>query len=452
MISEKDLDDFLDSTPRYTSYPTYPVWNDVNGLPEFSQELSEKSKNKEAALYVHLPFCEKLCHFCACNRLIDPEHRLETKYLKYLKKEMVMSAKSLGESRITQIHWGGGTPTFLRSDQLIDLFNFMRDHFPIGENAEVSIELHPNVARIDQLEALEALGFTRLSMGVQDFDPVVQETINRNQSFEQTEKVVLQARALGFKHINLDLIYGLPKQTLEGLKRSVEQVIELRPQRIAFYSYANVPWREAFQRKFLDSDIPEGYQKLQLYLQTKEQLENAGYHSIGLDHFSIESDELYQSYQNKNLSRNFMGYTTRKYPVIVGFGISAISSLGHLYAQNEKKLKAYYDRLDSERLPIRKAYWLKNDDELRRELILDLMCFRDVEFDKYRENFGIEFPSHFRRELDALKAFEQKAFVKVEKQRIKVTKKGRLFVRSISSIFDSYFKPSNFQKRFSKTI
>lgn len=451
-IAEPDLKQFLGSGPRYTSYPTQPVWTSAIGPELWKEELSLDSSPHRLAIYVHLPFCEKLCHFCACNRIIDPHHTLDSDYLDALKREIRQVSSLLSHKQVEQIHWGGGTPTFLSPAQCAGLMKNLQDSFQIEEDSEISIEVHPNVTTDEHLRRLKQVGFNRISMGVQDFDPVVQEVINRNQTYERTAHLIKVTRDLGFESLNLDLIYGLPKQTEKGFSETMDKVATLRPDRIALYGFANVPWRQPFQRKFKDADIPEGAKKLQLYFLAREFLESAGYRAIGMDHFALETDELYQSFVRGHLHRNFMGYTTRPDLSLIGFGVSAISDFGSLYVQNEKKLGDYYKKILRNELATSVGHRMTPEDRLRKKIILDLMCFREIAYKTVEEEFLIQFETYFADELRELQKFEKMGLLQIEGQKIRVKGAGHVFIRNICMVFDTYLIKNSEKPIFSKTI
>jgi oxygen-independent coproporphyrinogen-3 oxidase len=450
-FSEAEIVHFLGSGPRYTSYPTVPVWNHQVQAKEWKQHLALSDRPAEIALYVHIPFCEKLCHFCACNRVIDPLHAQDEIYIQNIVLEIASLGRRLGGVRVGQLHWGGGTPTYLRPYQIQRVMRAIRDHLDCSALSEASIEVHPNVTTLEHLKVLAELGFNRLSIGVQDFDPQVQDIINRFQTYENTERVVQECRQLGFSSVNLDLIYGLPRQTREGLKDTICKVGQLKPDRLAFYSYANVPWKQPFQRRFSDAMIPQGFEKLQLYLSAREQLMDLGYCTIGMDHFALPTDELWKVTCQNQLHRNFMGYTTRERP-LVGLGVSAISDYLGLYAQNERQLTAYYRRLKDEGLATQLGHRMSKDDQIRRAVILNLMCFKDIVFEGLEHEFGIDPLRYFDRELRSLTAFEEMGLLTIDKNQIAITERGKLFVRNIAMTFDSYLEANKGELLFSKTI
>jgi oxygen-independent coproporphyrinogen-3 oxidase len=386
-----------------------------------------------------VPFCESLCYFCACNKIITKDHSRTTEYLHYLAKEMAMVADRIGPDRRTaQLHFGGGTPTFLSSDELRELMLMIRSHFELLPDAELGIEIDPRTVSDDTLELLAELGFNRTSFGVQDFDPAVQQAVNRIQPYEMVEKAVIASRKAGFESINADLIYGLPKQSLTSFNRTLDKVIELSPDRIALYNYAHLPSRFKAQRQIIESDLPSAEERLQIFLMSVRRLLAAGYIYIGLDHFSKPDDELNKARLDKSLHRNFQGYTTRADCDLIGFGVSAIGKVGHSYSQSVRTIKAYYEHLDAGQLPIEKGFSLTDDDVLRRQVIMELMCSGPVDFVAINHQHGIDFRSYFADELTQLQKYEEAELIKVDAHSIQVTAKGRMFVRAVGMVFDKY--------------
>ncbi len=453
-VSETDVLRYSQPGPRYTSYPTVPLWNEYIGPADWRAELRKGSSSKSGlSLYVHIPFCEKLCHFCACNRVIDRNHSMVESYFKYLFGEIDLVSENLSRySSVVQMHWGGGTPTFLRPDEISRLSGYLSEKFNFDPSAELSIEVNPVVTNFEHLARLRALGFQRLSMGVQDFDPIVQNVINRHQSFEQTRDLVRKARDLGFGSINLDLIYGLPKQNLESFSTTLRQVIELKPERLAIYSFAKVPWKQPFQRRFSDRDLPTGFDKVSLYLRAREMLLDVGYEPIGMDHFTLPSDCIAEAAKEKKLHRNFMGYTTQPDADLIGFGISAISSFGSLYVQNEKTLPSYYRKIKDGLLATRLGCRLSEDDQRRRYVIMNLMCNFEISFLEFRKKFGVDFKIEFEREIEVLQDFVEDELVQFEKDKMKAIGRGQILIRNIVMAFDRYLEDKAENRKFSNTI
>lgn len=455
-FSEELIRRFDKLGPRYTSYPTadrfHPEFNEASYLSYLEQRTADAGKNPPLSIYVHLPFCESLCYFCACNKIITKDHSRTTEYLRYLAKEMALVAARIGPDRRTaQLHFGGGTPTFLNPAELRELMAMIRSHFDFLPDAELGIEIDPRTVSDDTMAMLAELGFNRTSFGVQDFDPAVQQSVNRIQPFEMVEIAVTASRKAGFESINADLIYGLPKQSLESFNRTLDRVIELSPERIALYNYAHLPSRFKAQRQIIEADLPSAEARLQIFLMSVRRLLDAGYIYIGLDHFSKPDDELNKARVDKSLHRNFQGYTTRADCDLIGFGVSAIGKVGHSYSQSVRTINAYYEHLDAGRLPIEKGFSLSADDVLRRQVIMELMCSGPVDFAAINRAHGIDFRSYFAPELAQLQQYEDAELIKVDAHSIQVTPKGRMFVRAVGMVFDKYLgQPST--SKFSKLI
>lgn len=441
-ISEALIRRFDSSGPRYTSYPTADRFKTDFNEASYIAYLAERnaaSSNPPLSVYVHLPFCESLCYFCACNKIITQDHGRSAEYLRYLDKEMALVADHLGPDRKTdQLHLGGGTPTFLSSAELTHLMDSLRKHFNFAPDAELGVEIDPRTVSDATLAMLAGLGFNRTSFGVQDFDPDVQAAVNRIQPLEMVEKALLASRNAGFQSVNVDLIYGLPKQTLASFDRTLDHVIRLSPDRIALYNYAHLPSRFKAQRLIISADLPSAEDRLQIFLMSTRRLLEAGYVYIGLDHFAKPDDELNKARLDSSLHRNFQGYTTRAECDLVGLGVSAIGKVGNSYSQSVRTLNAYYQFLDQGRLPIEKGFDLSADDVLRREVIMTLMCSMPLDFAAINKAHGIDFVSYFSAELAKLQQYEEAGLMKTSEQGITITPKGRLFVRAIGMVFDNY--------------
>lgn len=441
--------------PRYTSYPTadrfYGGFTEADYFSYLEQRNVDASQNPPLSIYIHVPFCESLCYFCACNKIITQDHSRTSEYLRYLAKEVELVAARIGPDRRTaQLHFGGGTPTFLTSDELRQLMALLRSHFNFLPDAELGIEIDPRTVNEDTMVLLGELGFNRTSFGVQDFDPAVQKSVNRIQPYEMVEKAVIASRQVGFESINADLIYGLPKQSLESFGRTLDRVIELSPERIALYNYAHLPSRFKAQRLIIEADLPSAELRLQIFLMSVRRLLDAGYIYIGLDHFSKPEDELNKARLDKTLHRNFQGYTTRADCDLIGFGVSAIGKVGHSYSQSVRTVNAYYEHLDAGRLPVEKGFSLTADDVLRRQVIMELMCSGPVDFATLNTAHGIDFVSYFADELGQLKTYEEAGLITVDANSIHVTPKGRMFVRAVGMVFDKHLTQST--AKFSKLI
>ncbi|MBC3884762.1 oxygen-independent coproporphyrinogen III oxidase [Undibacterium griseum] len=443
-LSEALIRKFDKSGPRYTSYPTADRFHKdftEQSYISYLEQRAGKKNNPPLSVYIHLPFCESLCYFCACNKIITKDHSRTTEYLRYLEKEMEMVAAHLGPDRQTvQLHLGGGTPTFFNSDELGQLMAMVRRHFTFTADAELGVEIDPRTVRPETLQSLAALGFNRNSFGVQDFDPAVQQAVNRIQPFSMVEAAVKQSRATHFESINADLIYGLPKQNLESFGRTLDSLIALAPDRIALYNYAHLPSRFKAQRQIIEADLPSAEDRLQIFMMSTRRLLDAGYIYIGLDHFAKPDDELNKARENQTLHRNFQGYTTRAECDLVGFGVSAIGKVGDSYSQSVRTIKEYYQHLDAGHLPVEKGIALSQDDLLRREVIMTLMCSMPLSVRAVEQKYQISFASYFADELVQLKQYEEAGFLVTDPDMIRVTTKGRLFVRAIAMTFDHYLK------------
>ena len=454
-FSEELIRRFDKLGPRYTSYPTADKFNagftEADYIAYLSQRNDAANSNPPLSIYVHLPFCESLCYFCGCNKIVTKDRARTTEYLNYLAKEMALVAQHIGPDRRTaQLHFGGGTPTFLTPDELGQLMAMLRSHFNFLPDAELGIEIDPRTVNDDTMAMLAGLGFNRTSFGVQDFDPAVQQSVNRIQPYEMVEKAMSASRKSGFQSINADLIYGLPKQSRESFDGTLDRVIELAPERIALYNYAHLPSRFKAQRLIVEAELPSAEERLQIFLMSVHRLLDAGYIYIGLDHFSKPEDELNKARLDKTLHRNFQGYTTRADCDLIGFGVSAIGKVGHSYSQSVRTLKAYYEHLDVDRLPVEKGYALTADDVLRRQVIMELMCSGPVDFAAINQAHGIDFKTYFADELALLTQYEEAGLIIVDENSISVTPKGRMFVRASGMVFDKHLAQST--AKFSKLI
>lgn len=438
--------------PRYTSYPTVPFWNSESLNQDVWKQAvlrTFKEENGEICLYVHLPFCEELCTYCACNKRITKNHAVETPYLETVLKEWSMYLDFLPDSPlIREIHLGGGTPTFFSPENLKLLIEGLKQKCRIAENFEFSVEVHPNYTNTEHLKALYEVGFRRISMGVQDFDPAVQFIINRIQTPEQTKRVIDTARNLGYTSVNIDLIYGLPKQTAESIRHTIGIVKELMPDRIAFYSYAHVPWKSKGQRRYSDEDVPGAEAKTAMYGLGSSLLEDMGFISIGMDHFALPQDQLMKAHSAGRLHRNFMGYTTSSHKLLIGLGASSISDTWFAFAQNEKTVEDYQTRVHQGELPLCNGHLLSGDDLLLRRHILNLMCrgttrIQDDNTPGFLKN----------RIMETLSLFEQDGLIQLNDGHVRILPKGNLFIRNISSAFDAYLYENREGKPiFSKSI
>lgn len=439
-------------TPRYTSYPTVPYW-DFSGINESTWKDSviktfEKEKG-ELCLYIHLPFCENLCTFCACNKRITVNHAVELPYLEALLKEWeIYRALFPFAPTIKEIHLGGGTPTFFSPQNLVRLIKGLTRDAIIAADHEFSIEVHPNFSTEEHLRELSNIGFNRISLGVQDFDPKVQFAINRIQTFEKTKEVVEWARKHNYQSINIDLIYGLPFQTVESVELSMERIQSLMPDRIAFYSYAHVPWKSKVQRRYADEDLPGAEEKWKMYHRGKTLLEAAGFVSIGMDHFALAEDKMMLAAKEGNLHRNFMGYTTTNSKLLIGLGASSISDSWNAFVQNEKTVEDYQKRVMNRELPLMNGHLLNPEDEMIRSLILDLMCKGYCDLPENKEDMD-----YWNHVFSRLKKIREDGLVILEGNRISVPAKGNLFIRNICACLDArLMRSENRNNTFSKAI
>ena len=441
--------------PRYTSYPTADRFTADFKADDYIAYLKERAGQevkKPLSLYIHIPFCASLCYYCACNKVITKDHGRSAKYLDYLEKELSLVLSHLGEREtLSQLHLGGGTPTFLSHAEIRRLMNLLRDHFDFAPDAEISIEIDPRTVDDQTLALLQELGFNRTSLGVQDFDPEVQKAVHRIQDFSMVKRTIEQSRAHGFGSINFDLIYGLPKQNLESFTRTLDQVIELSPDRIALYNYAHLPERFKPQRRIAEVDLPSAEQRLEIFFMSLRRLIQAGYVYIGLDHFAKPDDGLAKAMADGSLHRNFQGYTTRADCDLIGLGLSAIGKLGKSYIQNIRTLDEYYAVLDQHRLPVEKGIHLTDEDVLRRQIILDLMCSNGIDFAALGQQFDRNAAAYFAAEIDALRQYEEHELLSVSDDQIRVLPKGRFFVRAFGMVFDAFLQQQT-TARYSKLI
>jgi oxygen-independent coproporphyrinogen-3 oxidase len=454
-VSQEFLTKYNKPGPRYTSYPTAPVWNDAFG-PDDLERVHERADRQGApvSLYMHLPFCESLCLFCACNVIIQKDKSAAAPYLGVLKRELGRVSQSVSRERpVVQFHWGGGTPTYLTPAQIEDLFGAARESFTFAADAEIGIEVDPRVTSVAHLETLRKLGFNRLSMGIQDFHPDVQKAIHRIQPFEMTRDLILTARTLGFDSINVDLIYGLPHQTPDRFAHSVEQILELAPDRVALFSYAHVPWLKKQQGAFA-AFLPEGMQKFEIFRIGLLKFLEAGYLYIGMDHFAKPGDELAISQQNRTLHRNFQGYTTKAGADLYGIGVTAISGIQDAYAQNHRDLPSWEKAVAARGIATMRGYHLSEDDKLRRAVISRLLCHTVVIKDEVSREFGIDFDEYFSEELKRLEPSRDDGLVILGRDDIRTTWLGRIFIRNLAMVFDPYLERQQLAAKplFSKTL
>ena len=442
--------------PRYTSYPTADRFIEAFDAERYTQAMRSRAigaVRQPLSLYVHLPFCNTICFYCACNKIVTRDHSRAGRYLHYVGREVAMQSALLGEERrVRQMHWGGGTPTFLSEHELRVLRDLLRSNFDFDPEGEYAIEIDPRSAPPQTIALLGELGFNRASFGVQDFDPAVQRAVNRIQPYEMTRTVIEAARTSGFKSVSVDLIYGLPKQSVSSFTDTIERVLELRPDRIALYSYAHLPTRFKPQRRILDVDLPGPAEKLGILARAIELFNRAGYVYIGMDHFALPEDDLARAQRRGTLTRNFQGYTVGPDGDLVAFGVSAIGKVGPTYSQNARELAGYYDALDQGRLPIARGIELTPDDLARRAVILALMCQFGLSLESIETAHLIDFRRYFATELEKLREFEDLGLIEIEDDWIAVTPRGRFFVRAVCAVFDRYLQADRARVAYSRII
>lgn len=444
--------------PRYTSYPTADRFVEAFGQGEYGQALAQRREGPAAmnlplSLYVHIPFCESLCYYCACNKIITKHHSKGATYLRYLSREVELHTEVLGTTQpVSQLHLGGGSPTFLSDDELRELMAILRRNFALAPGAECSIEVDPRTVTAQRLQVLADLGFNRLSFGVQDFDPDVQKAVHRVQPYEQVAALMADARKIGFDSINVDLIYGLPRQTPESFARTLAQVSGLKPDRIALYAYAHLPERFKPQRRIQAAELPGGGAKVAMLSQALAAFLSAGYVYIGMDHFALPGDALAVAKRQGRLHRNFQGYSTHADCDLIGLGVSAIGKVGATYSQNAKTLEEYYDLLDQGKLPVQRGLALSRDDLARRAVIMALMCQGQVVFESIELAWLLDFRSYFAAEMEQTKALQEQGMVIIDDTGIQVTAQGWFFVRAVAMQFDKYLQADRNRARFSRII
>ena len=428
------LDRYNQPTPRYTSYPPAPHWGPINsGLLVSALRRS----TSPLSIYVHIPFCDRLCLYCGCNVVVKKDHAVAGPYIEDLIQEMDLYEAAHGRI-VTQMHWGGGTPTYFDSQQITDLFDAIVARFTAPEGSEISVEIDPRVTTKDQLHTLRALGFNRLSMGIQDFDKRVQLATHRIQLYEDTRELFEYARTLGFESVNADLIYGLPMQTRASFEKTLDLVLELSPDRIATFSYAHVPSIKRQQKSF-EKALPPEAEKLEIFLDAAKRLTSAGYEQIGMDHFARPDDPLVAARDSQTLHRNFQGYTTQAGTDLIGFGVSAISHVGRTFTQNHRELPAYEDAVRSDHSPIFRGYVLGRDDEIRGAVIEECLCNGKISKDDIERRFDIDFDDYFAPELKSMEPLERDRLVEGRFSRtIQATPAGRIFIRAIARVFDAF--------------
>ena len=442
--------------PRYTSYPTADRFVEAFVEADYIQALEQRSAGSMAlplSLYVHIPFCESVCYYCACNKVITKHHERAAQYLRYLSREVELQVEHFGRGHsVSQLHLGGGTPTFLSDQEIEDLMAMIRRNFSLVPGGEYSVEVDPRTVSPERLKTLHRLGFNRLSFGVQDFDPAVQKAVHRVQPAEKVFALVQAARNIGFESVNVDLIYGLPLQTPESFARTLAQVNTLRPDRIALYAYAHLPARFKPQRRIVAAELPSGADKLAMLSASLDAFSEGGYVYVGMDHFALPDDALAVAKRQGRLHRNFQGYSTQPDCDLIALGVSAIGRIGATYSQNAKTLEEYYDALDQGRLPIVRGLAVNRDDLLRRSVIMALMCQGEVQFESIELGHLIDFKSYFARELQSLADLQTQGLVTLGDSGIRVTSTGWYLVRAIAMTFDRYLQVDKDRARFSRII
>lgn len=457
-VSPELLRKFDVSGPRYTSYPTADRFVEAFTAEDYVRALEQRRNGAAAmtsplSLYVHIPFCESLCYYCACNKIITKHHDRAAEYLRYLSREVDLHTAHLGTGQVvSQLHLGGGTPTFLSDAELYELMAMLKRSFTLAPNGEYSIEVDPRTVDAKRLATLKELGFNRLSFGVQDFDPEVQKAVHRIQPAEQVFALVASARALGFDSINVDLIYGLPKQTPESFDRTLEQIATLRPDRIALYAYAHLPERFKPQRRIITVELPGAPAKVSMLSHSLIAFEKAGYVYIGMDHFALPEDALAVAKRQGRLHRNFQGYSTQPDCDLIALGVSSIGRVGATYSQNAKTLDDYYDILNHGNFPVVRGLALTRDDLVRRAVIMAIMCQGSLQFEAIELAHLIDFKRYFAAELETLKALQEQGLVEVSDSCIQVTPMGWFFVRAVAMVFDSHLQSDRTRARFSKIL
>ena len=454
LIEQPLLDRYANSGPRYTSYPTVKQFHsgfNENHFQAMAAHTNEDLVPKPLSLYLHIPFCKTVCFYCACNKIVTANQQHAVKYLSYLQREIAMVSSLFDADRqINQLHLGGGTPTYLTADQLASLMDHLRQNFSLREDdlGDYSIEIDPRQFGHHTVADLRRLGFNRLSIGMQDLDEDVQKAVNRIQSFEQTADILIEAREYGFHSTNLDLIYGLPKQTVESFHYTLEKVLALQPDRLAIYNYAHLPNMFKVQKQINEADLPSAQTRLDILNLAIQTLNSNGYEYIGMDHFAKPTDTLCRAQHEGHLHRNFMGYSTLAECDLIGLGVSSISQIGDCYSQNFNKLEDYYECVAAGHLPIRHGRRLDLDDRLRRTVIMDLICQFELQIEDIEDQYHIQFEDYFYNELIELEPMQADGLIDINSQSLHISLLGRFFIRNICSVFDKYYRPeaSNHQQ------
>ena len=455
-VSTETLKKYDVSGPRYTSYPTADRFVEAFTQDAYMLALEQRraiAATQPLSIYVHIPFCESLCFFCACNKIVTKHHERSAEYLRYLNREIDLHIEHLGAGQtISQLHLGGGSPTFFSDEELTELMSMLKRNFVFAPGGEYSIEVDPRTVNEQRLKHLAELGFNRLSFGVQDFDPEVQKAVHRIQPAEQVFSLVEAARRYQFESVNVDLIYGLPMQTPESFKRTLAQVVELRPNRIALYGYAHLPERFKPQRRISEYELPAAADKISMLGSALKAFIDAGYVYVGMDHFALPDDDLAIAKRQGRLHRNFQGYSTQPDCDLISLGVSAIGRVGGTYSQNAKTIEEYYDHLNHARFPVVRGLALSRDDIVRRAVIMAIMCQGALEYEAIELAYMLDFKSYFADEMAALKALEKTDMLVLEEDGLQVTDTGWFFVRAVAMVFDKHLQTDRNRARFSKIL
>jgi len=442
------------SGPRYTSYPTAPQFNasyTAETLKKCIQRSNTEMIPSPLSLYIHIPYCDTICYYCACNKIITKDHTVSNEYLDLLEAEMHLLAPEFDPDReLEQLHLGGGTPTFLNDEEMIRLMGLIEENFNIAKDCQMSIEIDPRKVSNETIQLLAGIGFNRISLGVQDFDEKVQQAVNRVQSFELVQERLTTARALNIKSINMDLIYGLPFQTVETFKQTLQKVVQLRPDRLSIFNYAHLPERFKPQRRINEQDLPSSAEKLKILELTMQMLQEAGYVYIGMDHFALEEDSMTRAQQEGTLQRNFQGYSTHGHTDLVALGVSSIGSICDSYSQNSSSMDEYREMVNAGQLPVVRGLVMTQEDLIRKQIINQLICHFYLDIPKLEEQWNIQFAHHFKAEIKQLEGMVKDGLLSIDERSIQVALRGRLLIRNICMVFDSYLKDN--VVKFSKVI
>ena len=442
--------------PRYTSYPTAPHFHDAFSSEEYLRHASaSNAKGNPLSLYFHIPFCDTVCFYCACNKIATKDRSMAAPYLQRLHREIALQGALFDRNRrVEQLHWGGGTPTFISHQEMRELMRVTGEHFTLcdDDSGEYSIEIDPREATPEGVALLREIGFNRMSLGVQDFDPEVQRAVNRIQSEAQTREVLHAAKSEGFRSVSIDLIYGLPLQTVERFTRTLERVVATDPDRLSIFNYAHLPDRFKPQRRINENELPSPEEKLEILKMTFAYLQQAGYLYIGMDHFAKPDDELAQAQRDGTLYRNFQGYSTHADCDLIGLGVTSIGMVGPTYSQNQRTLDAYNQALDNGRLPLLRGLELSRDDLIRRDVITRIICHFALDFRAIEARWEIDFARYFAHELQALQEMAQDRLLQLSNQQLEVLPRGRLLIRNVCMVFDLYLRQQQQQVRFSRVI